>query len=231
LTLLFLFVLPMKTLETRILVSPQSGEVTGEIYEPSSMSALLVLAHGAGAGMKHPFMATLAQVLAERQVGTLRFNFPYMEQKKKRPDFPAVAEKAVEAAIQKAKELYPTVTLFAGGKSFGGRMTSQYMSKQSSHELVRGLVFFGFPLHPAGKPSIDRAAHLKEVVAPMLFLQGTKDSLAEATLIEPVCSELATAELQWIDRADHAFYVPGRKDVVQELGDRFASWAKTLIAK
>jgi uncharacterized protein len=214
----------MEAIEVKIPVSSETGSVSGEILVPEGQTKLLVLAHGAGAGMKHPFMVSLSKELAALGIGSLRFNFPFIEQKKKRPDFPAVAEKTIEVAIQKAAELYPGIPLFAGGKSFGGRMTSQLFSRKHI-DGVKGIAFFGFPLHPAGKPGIDRAAHLPKVQIPMLFLQGTKDTLAEWDLIEPVCSKLQLATLKKIDRADHAFYVSGRKDVVAELARHFSVWS------
>src|SRR6187551_2470244 len=148
----------MKTKSIKLAVSQQIGKVSAECIEPANLKAMLVLAHGAGAGMNHPFMERLSQELASREVGTLRFNFPFVENGKGRPDFPAVAEKTIEAAILKAKELFDTTPLFAGGKSFGGRMSSHYISKNP--ELIKGLIFYGFPLHAPGKPSTDRAAHL-----------------------------------------------------------------------
>lgn len=218
----------MKESQININITAEIGSVSAEIVEPASSQRFLVLAHGAGAGMKHPFMVSLSKELAALGIGTLRFNFPFIEQKKKRPDFPAVAEKTIEMAIHKATELFPGVTLFAGGKSFGGRMTSQLFSRKAI-DHVKGLAFFGFPLHPAGKPGVERAEHLSKVDRPMLFLQGTKDTLAEWELIEPVCGTLSKATLVKIDRADHAFYVPGRKDVVAELARQFAAWSSLQV--
>jgi uncharacterized protein len=219
----------MEAIEIKIAVSAEIGSVSGEILVPNGLRKFLVLAHGAGAGMNHPFMVSLSKELATLGIGSLRFNFPFIEQKKKRPDFPAVAEKAVEVAIQKAVELYPEIPLFAGGKSFGGRMTSQLFSRKQISG-VKGIAFFGFPLHPAGKPGIERADHLPKVQVPMLFLQGTKDTLAGWDLIEPVCSKLPLATLKKIDRADHAFYVPGRKDVIAELAMHFSEWSDGIRA-
>ncbi len=167
----------MKTTSLKIHASEFLGDVSAEILHPENIKYILTLAHGAGAGMNHPFMTALSNELAALDIGTLRFNFPFTEQKKKRPDVPAVAHKTIEAAILKVKELFPSTPIFSGGKSFGGRMTSQYLSKQESH-TVNGIVFVGFPLHPSGKPSVERAEHLKDVKAPMLFLQGTRDKLA-----------------------------------------------------
>src|SRR6476620_10433186 len=150
------------------------GTTSGLLDVPADPRACYVFAHGAGAGMHHTFMAAIAGGLAERGVATLRFQFPYMEQGSKRPDLPKVAHGAVRAAVQEAAARLPGVPLFAGGKSFGGRMTSQAQAAQPLPQ-VRGIVFVGFPLHPAGKPSIERAGHLADVEVPMLFLQGTRD--------------------------------------------------------
>lgn len=197
----------MKKTSISVIVSQSIGSVTAECYEPDSMNAIVVLAHGAGAGMNHPFMVALSIELAAMNIGTLRFNFPFTEQKKKRPDVPAVAHKTIEAAIQKAKELFPSIPIYAGGKSFGGRMSSQYLAKQETKD-VRGVVFVGFPLHPPGKPSVERAEHLKDVRVPMLFLQGTRDELAKWDLIAEVTSTLPLAKLVKFEGADHSFKVP-----------------------
>jgi predicted alpha/beta-hydrolase family hydrolase len=212
----------MKTKSLTIPVSDSIGSVSAEIMEPDNMRFMLVLAHGAGAGMSHRFMITLAKALYEHGIGTARYNFPYMENGKKRPDVPAVAEKTVAVVIEKIHERYTDVPLLAGGKSFGGRMTSQYFSKQSP-AYVKGLVFFGFPLHAAGKPSVDRAAHLKNITLPMLFLQGTRDALAKLDLIEEVCSGLPSATLQKLEGADHSF-MAGKKDFIAELAQHTNSW-------
>jgi hypothetical protein len=214
--------------------------VTIRINDASSVSGLwqtpadapracLVLAHGAGAGMTHKAMAATANGLAERGVATLRYQFPYMEKGGKRVDPPPVAHAAVRAAAAEGLRRAGGAPLFAGGRSFGGRMTSQAQSIQPL-EGVRGLVFFAFPLHPAGKPSIDRATHLSAVAIPMLFLQGTKDTLAELDLLRPVVEGLgARATLQLFADADHSFHVPaktGRKDseVLAEMLDTAAAW-------
>ena len=211
----------MKIDSLKIAVSDSVGKVSGETVIPDTMNALLVLAHGAGADMNHKFMKMLAKGLAEQGVGTLRFNFPFMENKKGRPDVPAVAEKTIEAAIAKARELFPTVRLFAGGKSFGGRMTSNLLSKRSQD--ISGLVFYGFPLHAPGKPSKDRAAHLTDVKVPMLFLQGTRDALANLQLITEVTSELPLATMKIFEGADHSF-AAGKKDVMGELVEQSKIW-------
>ena len=184
--------------------------------------------------MAHPFMEATASGLAERAVGTLRYQFPYMEQGSKRPDAPRVAQATVRAAALEASRLAPDLPLVAGGKSFGGRMTSQAQAA-SSLPGVRGLIFLGFPLHPAGRPSAERAEHLFEVQIPMLFLQGTRDELANLDLLEPLCKQLgARATLKLFEHADHSFHVPartGRKDseVRAELLDALADWIDGVI--
>jgi len=196
--------------------------------------ACYVLAHGAGAGMRHPFMGAIAEALATRGIATLRYQFPYMENGSRRPDVPAVAHAAVRAAVAEAARAMPGVALVAGGKSFGGRMTSQ---AQAATPLpgVRGLVFLGFPLHPAGKPSDERAAHLADVRVPMLFLQGTRDDLASLALLKPVIERLgANASLELSDDADHSFHVParsGRKDadVLAALAGAISAWVDASI--
>ncbi|KQV53082.1 alpha/beta hydrolase [Pelomonas sp. Root1217] len=198
-------------------------------WQPPQPLALYVFAHGAGAGMHHSFMADLSQALLQQSVATLRYQFPYMERGSKRPDSPAVAHAAVRAAVAAARQRLPDTPLFAGGKSFGGRMTSQAQAAEAMPG-VRGLVFVGFPLHPAGKPGIDRAAHLAQVAVPMLFLQGTRDELAELALLQGVVQGLGDqATLHIEDDADHAFQVrarSGRNDaqVVQALADATAAW-------
>lgn len=211
----------------KIQVSESAGSVSCEIMEPPAMHTMLVFAHGAGAGMTHPFMVKVSVALAEAGIGTIRFNFPYMEHKKKRPDFAPVAEKTVSSAVEYATTKFNHVPLFAGGKSFGGRMTSQWLAKESS-SAVKGIIFFGFPLHPAGKPSIERAAHLSQIKLPMLFLQGTKDALAEMNLLEPVCRSLPTATLSKFEGADHAFHV-ARKDLIPLLAQEATDWIKTVL--
>lgn len=213
----------MQTRKISIPLSDSLGSVSSEVIEGSGMKALYVFAHGAGAGMNHPFMTGLARSLSERGIGTLRYNFPYMENSKKRPDPPAIAEKTVARAVETATEMFPGVPLFAGGKSFGGRMTSQSASK-GLDASVRGLIFAGFPLHAAGKPSIDRASHLKDVTVPMLFLQGTRDALAQVDLIEKVCASLPVATLHPFDGADHSFKA-GKQDLIPALADAIASWS------
>ena len=210
--------------------------VSGLLQIPPEPRAGYVLAHGAGAGMDHPFMASVAAGLAERNIATLRYQFPYMEHGSKRPDTPKLAQATVRAAALEASRLLPDLPLFAGGKSFGGRMTSQ---AQAASPLpgVRGLVFLGFPLHPPGRPSVDRANHLFDLQIPMLFLQGTRDDLAHLELVRRLCEQLgARATLKLFQDADHSFHVParsGRKDsdVRVELLDALAGWIQTIITK
>ena len=210
--------------------------VSGLLQGPARARACYVLAHGAGAGMAHPFMAAVAAALDTRGIATLRYQFPYMEQKRGRPDSPALAQATVRAAVAEAARLAPELPLFAGGKSFGGRMTSQ---AQAASPLagVRGLAFLGFPLHPAKRPSRERAKHLDGVKIPMLFLQGTRDALAELGELEPVCAALGTrATLELFADADHSFHVParsGRKDaqVLSEMMDTLAAWVDGVIRR
>jgi predicted alpha/beta-hydrolase family hydrolase len=184
--------------------------VSALLEVPDDARACLVLAHGAGAGMTHPFMADAARELAERGIATLRYQFPYMEQGSKRPDTPAVAQATVRAAVAEAARRAPALRLFAGGKSFGGRMTSQAQAVQPLPG-VQGLVFLGFPLHPAGKPSDMRARHLADVKVPMLFLQGTRDGLADLALLRPAVERLRSrAALEVFEDADHSFHVRAR---------------------
>src|SRR6202165_2532061 len=193
----------------------KTGSVSALLIRPVEARACFVFAHGAGAGMAHPFMETVAQGLFERGIATLRYQFPYMESGSKRPDSPAVAHAAVRAAVTEAGRCCGGLSLIAGGKSFGGRMTSQAQAIAPLPD-VRGLAFLGFPLHPAGKPSSDRAKHLADVKIPMLFLQGTRDALAELNLLEPVVKALGhVATLHLVKDADHSFHVlkrSGRND-------------------
>jgi predicted alpha/beta-hydrolase family hydrolase len=208
--------------------------VSGLLQAPPRAQACYVVAHGAGAGMTHSFLGAVAAELAQRDIATLRYQFPYMEQGSKRPDAPKLAHATVRAAVNEAARLLPQLPLIAGGKSFGGRMTSQ---AQAASPLpgVRGLVFLGFPLHPAGKPSRDRAQHLFDVQIPMLFLQGTRDALALLDQLEPVCAALGTrATLKLWEDADHSFHVParsGRKDtqILEEMMDALAAWTQALV--
>jgi predicted alpha/beta-hydrolase family hydrolase len=200
----------------------------GLLTSPASPQALLVLAHGAGAGMRHPFMDSLARALCQAGVASWRWEFPYMREGRRRPDGPSVALPAVREAIDEARGRWPELPLFAGGKSFGGRMTSAAAAKEPLP--VRGLVFFGFPLHPPRRPGVERGAHLRHVRHPMLFLQGDRDALAELELLRPVVAELGVrARLHVVEGADHGFHVlkrSGRNDaeVLEELADRAATW-------
>jgi predicted alpha/beta-hydrolase family hydrolase len=207
--------------------------VSGLLLAPSQARACYVLAHGAGAGMFHSFMEAVARELAQRAIATLRYQFPYMEQGGKRPDPPKLAHATVRAAVAQAARLMPTLSLIAGGKSFGGRMTSQTQAA-SALPGVRGLVFLGFPLHPAGRPSDERATHLFQVEVPMLFLQGTRDKLADLGLLEPLMERLGPrASLRLVQDADHSFRVPARADadVKREMMDSIAEWTLALISR
>jgi len=227
----------MADVDTQSLVieAGKSSTVSALLTRPEGARACLVFAHGAGAGMTHAFMSAVASGLAERGIATLRYQFPYMEKGSKRPDPPAIAHAAVRGAVAAAAQHCPGLPLIAGGKSFGARMTSQAQAK-SPLDGVRGLAFLGFPLHPAGKPSSERADHLADVKIPMLFLQGTNDKLAELDLLKPVVKKLgARATLHLFEAADHSFHVPARsgrkdKDVMAEMLDHFAAWVDTLQA-
>jgi predicted alpha/beta-hydrolase family hydrolase len=208
---------------------PEGAGVSGLWRRPPRARACLVLAHGAGAGMTHESMAALAEGLAARAVATLRFQFPYIERGSRRPDPPAIAHATVRAACARAATLAGPLPLFAGGRSFGGRMTSQAQAAQPLPG-VRGLVFFAFPLHPAGKPSTGRADHLAEIVLPMLFLQGTRDTLADLPLLkQTIGARSPRAKLILAPEADHSFHVPARsgrsdEEVMAALLDGAAAW-------
>jgi len=210
--------------------------VAALLLKPANAAACFVFAHGAGAGMNHPFMANVARALFDRRVATLRYQFPSMEARARRPDPPAVAQATVRAAVDAARQRCPDMMLIAGGKSFGGRMTSQAQAA-SALPNVSGLVFFGFPLHASGKPSTDRASHLSKIFIPMLFLQGGKDKLAELPLIRIVTEKLGSAAmLHVINEADHAFHVPKRsgctdENVVDETADVVAGWLTERITR
>lgn len=201
---------------------------------PANAKAAFVFAHSAGAGMTHPSMATIANGLADRGVATLRYQFPYMEARSKRPDPPKLCHTTVRAAVSEAARLAPTLPLFAGGRSFGGRMTSQAQALEPL-PAVRGLIFLGFPLHPTGKPSDERATHLDDVQTPMLFLSGTNDDLAHLDLLQPVVKRLGKrATLHLFENADHSFHVPARSgkkdaDVRIELLDAMLRWIDALL--
>src|SRR5213083_3694175 len=210
------------------------GEVSGLLLRPKDARLLYVLAHGAGAGMRHPFLESISQRLAEQGIATLRYQFPYMEQRARRPDPPAVAAAAVRAAVMEAARAAPGLPLVAGGKSFGGRMTS---TAQAGEPLpgVRGLVFLGFPLHPPGRPGNERAEHLAQVQVPMLFLQGTRDDFADLKLLRPLVKRLGTrARLHLVDGGDHSFKVlkkSGRTeaDVMTELVRAIVEWTDGIV--
>jgi predicted alpha/beta-hydrolase family hydrolase len=212
---------------------PGTGEVSAVFLRPAQANALLVLAHGAGAGMRHPFLESLARELAASGVATLRYQFPYMERCRSIPDRPKVLTETVRAAVRAAGERAPDLPIFAGGKSMGGRMTSLAASEQQL-EGVRGIVFVGFPLHAPEKPGAKRAEHLAKVNLPMLFLQGTRDTLATLDLLRPICERLgASATLHVVDTADHSFHVlkrAGKTDaeVIQELARTISSWVKSF---
>jgi uncharacterized protein len=212
----------------------EKRRISGLLQVPCAARVCYVLAHGAGAGMSHPFVAAVAEGLAERDIATLRYQFPYTEEGSKRPDTPKVAQATVRAAVAEASRLLPRLPIVAGGKSFGGRMTSQ---AQAASPLpgVQGLVFLGFPLHPPGHPSDERGAHLFEIKVPMLFLQGTRDALAATQLMEAVVQRLGDrATLRLFQDADHSFHVPartGREDaeVRSEMLDKLSAWLDTAM--
>ena len=214
---------------------PNAGSVSALLMRPPTARACYVLAHGAGAGMTHRSMEAIAAGLGERGIATLRYQFPYMEKGSKRPDPPALAHATVRAAVAEAGRCCADLPLMAGGKSFGGRMTSQAQAV-SPLAGVRGLAFLGFPLHPARKPSSDRAKHLAEIELPMLFLQGTRDALAELSLLEPVVESLGSlAKLHLVKEADHSFHVLARsgrndREVLDEVLDAFAAWVDAIGA-
>jgi len=217
----------MKTKPVSIKVSAAIGSVSGEYAIAQEGICVMTLAHGAGAAMHHPFMVSLATSLAENGITTLRFNFPFMENKKGRPDTPAVAQQAIEAAINRARKDFPKLPLFISGKSFGGRMSSQYLS--THHDAaVKGIIFYGFPLHAPGKPSVERGEHLKEVQEPMLFLSGTRDEFASLKLLEKVCKGLPNATLSKIEGANHAFKA-GKVNTMEILVDLTKNWISELI--
>ncbi len=220
--------------ETSIEIDGQT-RVSGLLLMPEAARACYVFAHGAGAGMRHAFMERVAAGLAERGIGTLRYQFPYVERGSRRPDSPARAHAAVRAAVRHASHLAPGMPLVAGGKSFGGRMTSQAQA-ESALDGVVGLAFLGFPLHPAKKPSVERAKHLDDVEVPMLFVQGTRDDLADLDLLGPIVTGLGDrASLRVIEHADHSFHVPVRSGgtddgAMAELVDGFDEWTRVVVA-
>lgn len=218
------------------LATENHSEVSGLLLRPDDATSLLVLGHGAGAGMSHPFLEALAQRLADLRMATLRYQFPYMEAGKRRPDYGPILQATVRSAVATARELAGDLPLLAGGKSMGGRMTSLAAARESLAG-VRGLVFVGFPLHPAGKPGTERTEHLKRVGCPMLFLQGTRDSLAGLSLLEPVIDELgSSAHLHVVDGGDHSFKMLKRSSrsqdgALDELAATTTNWAAQVLSE
>jgi hypothetical protein len=215
----------MKTERFKVPVSESAG-VSAEYIIPAKSKCILILAHGAGAGMDHSFMTALAKQMAEKNIATLRFNFPFIE-RKGRPDVPAVAHKTIEAAINHARKKLAKLPLFISGKSFGGRMSSQYLALNPKVP-VKGIIFYGYPLHAPGKPSVERAEHLKDVKQPMFFLSGTRDEFATLHLLEEVCSSLSTATLIKIEGANHGFRA-GKIDTLSMLVNFTDKWIEKLI--
>ena len=219
--------------EHRFVATASSGEVSALLLRPEAPRALYVFAHGAGAGMRHAFMEAVTERLAARDVATLRFNFPYMEAGRGGPNPQPVLLKSVRSAVAEAARLAPDLPLLAGGKSMGGRMTSS-AAAQEALPGVRGVAFFGFPLHAPGRASAERGAHLAEVGLPMLFLQGTRDKLADLELLTPLLAQVRPPpRLHVVDGADHGFHVPKRsgrtdEEVLDELCDAFAVWASAV---
>lgn len=215
-------------------LSVEGASLAARLIAPRAAKALYVMAHGAGAGMDHPFLDSMSTRLAARGVATLRYQFPYMQAGSKRPDRPPVLHAAVRAAVDAAAKALPGVPLVAGGKSMGGRMTSQLMAS-AAHPAVRGLAFLGFPLHPAGKPARTRGDHLASVATPMLFLQGTRDTLADLDLVRQVIAGLgARADLHVVEGGDHSFDVlkrsgRDRDQVHDELADTIAGWLERRV--
>jgi predicted alpha/beta-hydrolase family hydrolase len=212
----------------RFHVSDKAGEVSALLRKPPNAQCLYVLAHGAGAGMQHRFMQAITDELTQRGIATFRYQFPYMEAGRRRPDHHTTLTQTVQAAIEKAAEHADNLPIFAGGKSMGGRMTSRLLAQQPIG-VVRGLVFLGFPLHPPGKPGVERGDHLEDVKLPMLFLQGTRDKLAELELLKPVCSRISDTTLHIVEGADHGFDVLKRsgrtgEEVLGELASTIREW-------
>lgn len=218
----------------RIKVSESIGDVSALFYLPKDAQFVLLFAHGAGAGMKNKFMEQVSISLAEKNIATIRFNFPYMEIGKKVPDKKSVCVETIKAAAEKSSKLCPKIPLFAGGKSFGGRITSTAASEGNLPD-VKGIVFFGFPLHAPGKPANERAEHLYKVNIPMLFLQGTRDALASLDLLKPVLKKIGKkAELFIVDGADHSFHVPKENklkdsEVIELICTEIKKWFNSII--
>ena len=224
----------IKNRNIKFTASKSSGEVNGILILPDKPKFLLLFAHGAGAGMKHPFMEKVSANLAEENIGTLRYNFPYTEKKIKRPDPAPILMQTVRSAVEAAKKYAGDIPLYAGGKSMGGRMTSMAASKEQLNE-IKGIIFFGFPLHAPGKPSDERGEHLFNVSVPMLFLQGTRDKLADLKLLKPIVKKLKNkATLHTIEGADHSFHLlksSGRndEDVLKEIVKKVGEWENGIM--
>lgn len=222
-----------KEIQLRFLATQSAGEVSAILLKPETAKWLLVLAHGAGAGISSAFMNVIAQALARHGIATFRYNFPYIEQGRKSPSPPPILKKTVVSAVETAAKHADSLPLLAGGKSLGGRMTS-IVAAENQIPQVKGLIFFGFPLHAPGKPSTDRADHLDRIKAPMLFLQGTRDKLADLDLLKPICTKLGDkATLKIFESADHSFHMPksaGKSDeqVIEELAKAAFEWASGL---
>jgi uncharacterized protein len=218
----------------KFVASKSSGEVSGIFTIPEEMKFLFVLAHGAGAGMQHPFMEKISKYLSDEEIGTLRYNFPYSEKKNKSPDPAPILMETVRSAVKTAGEYFKNAPLLAGGKSMGGRMTSTVASKEAL-DSIKGIVFLGFPLHAPGKPSDERAEHLYKVAVPMLFFQGTRDNLADLNLLKPVINRLEPkATLHIVDGADHSFQLPKSADknsdeILRELAKKVKDWGGKLM--
>jgi uncharacterized protein len=219
--------------DLQLFVSDAIGSISAVLVRPSDPWLLYVIAHGAGAGMRHRFLNSIAGTLADLGIASLRYQFPYVEAGRKSPDHARVLEATVRSAVQKPQELAPDLPVIAGGKSLGGRMSSG-AAANGGLPGIKGLAFLGFPLHPPGKPGTNRADHLAQVQVPMLFLQGTRDAFAQLDLLIPVCAQLPSATLHLIEGGDHSFAVPKRSgrtdaDVVQELGATIAEWARSQV--
>ncbi len=220
--------------EHRIVATETAGEVSALWHRPRGAQFLYVFAHGAGAGMTHEFMASMTARLSDRKVATFRFQFPYMEAGRRRPDPPAMIEATIREAVKYAGKIDPKLPMIAGGKSMGGRLTSSAQARAPLPAVV-GLAFTGFPLHPAAKPSVTRAEHLDRIKVPMLFLQGTRDALADLELVRPVCKRLGRrAHLHIVDGADHGFRVLKRSgrtgdEVLDELADTLVTWSQSVL--
>ncbi len=222
--------------ESVTITSSDAQRVSGLLLRAPREAACYIVAHGAGAGMRHPFLTDVAERLLELRISTLRYQFPYMEQGSRRPDSPKIAHAAVRAAVLQASSLVPRIPLFAGGKSFGGRMTSQAQA-ESPLPGVRGLIFLGFPLHPPGRPSDERARHLHDVAIPMLFLQGDHDEFADGGLLQSVTQQLgARATLKLFPGADHSFHVPARSgrtdsEIRAQVLDAMQGWIAMVLSR